>query len=199
MKNLVDYINEKKEVNKIGDLFTISELITSGNGSNQSYIDLFDDKDTDFSKLSYIEQMELHMGRGYLDTEKVKKESKRSKFSGMAKEFVDSNYHGCFEKGNISKGIAELIEIILDIPYNMDFEYCSKNEKNIRTTLRNLMNKEVDTHCGSGIAKTKINVDDVSEWTVNKGGDYEIRIKLHWKNSPRECGAYNIWIRLRKK
>jgi hypothetical protein len=199
MKNLVDFINEKKEVNKIGDLFTISEILSSGTGSNQSFIDLFDDKDTDFSKLSSIEQMEMNMGRGYLDTEKVKKESKRSKFSGMAKEFVDSKYYGYFEKGNLGKGFAELVEIILDIPYNLDFNYYSKNEKNIRTTLRNLMNKEVDTHSGAGIAKTKINVDDVSEWTVNKGGDYEIRIKLHWKNSPRECGAYNIWLRLRKK
>lgn len=199
MKSLVDFINEKKEVNKIGDLFTISEILSSGTGSNQSFIDLFDDKDTDFSKLSHIEQMELNMGRGYLDTEKVKKESKRSKFSGMAKEYVDSKYHRYFEKGNMSRGIAELVEIFLDIPYNIDFEYYSKNEKNIRTTLRNLMNKEVDTHSGAGIAKTKINVDDISEWSVNKGGDYEIRIKLHWKNSPREYGAYNIWFRLRKK
>lgn len=199
MKNLVDYINEKKEDNKIGDLFTISEIICGGNGSNQSFIDLFDDKDTDFSKLSYIEKMELHMGRGYLDTEKVKKESKRSKFSGKAKDFVDSNYYDYFENGNTSKGFAELLEIILDIPYNIDFEYSSKNEKNIRTTLRNLMNKEVDTHCSAGIAKTKISVDDISEFNVKNGDDYEIRIKLHWKNSSREYGSYNIWLKLRKK
>ena len=51
----VDFINEKKEVNKIGDLFTISEIMSSGTGSNQSFIDLFDDKKTDFSKLMKLE------------------------------------------------------------------------------------------------------------------------------------------------